>query len=101
MGIDELDLGNDTADTERFGGWTIELDSDGCYSLFEPSGLRAAPVYWDSRGRCWAGWESPEDGEGVHFCSPVYGTDLESLMRLLAAAAKPDGIKPREPRPWG
>ena len=81
-----------------FGDWSIERELDGGFALYEPGGLRAAPVYWDASGRCWVDWQSPEDGEGVSFHSPVYAGDVGRLQDLLAFMTKPDRVEPRDPQ---
>ena len=77
--------------------WSIEREADGNYGLYEPYGLRAAQIYWDSRGRCWADWVSPHDGEGVRFFSPVYAHHLERLARILASTSKPHDVECTDP----
>jgi hypothetical protein len=84
-------------DADDFGGWAIQRESDGSYALYTYE-RRAAPVRWDSGGRCWVYWESPADCGGIVFNrAAICGEHLDALARLLSIAQKPDDVGARDP----
>lgn len=80
------------ADEPNAGRWTVEQNDS--YALFSPMGMQAAPVHWDSCGRCWARWDH---GAGIHLMGAVYASDVQALAKVLSDAKKPAGVVPVEP----